>query len=136
MKKTSITLSRLDGYVTLLSVLIFGAVGMAITLSVILLGTAATQTSLTFQQSNQAKSLANACAEEALVIIDNTTLFEGSAGLTLGAGTCSYTVVRLSAENRTIATSGTVGTVIRKINISLDDINPTIHITSWQEVAN
>jgi hypothetical protein len=136
MKKTSITQSRLDGYVTLLSVLIFGAVGMAITLSVILLGTAATQTSLTFQQSNQAKALANACAEDALQTIDTTTGFTGTVNLTLGQGTCTYTVVDLGLSNRTVTASGTVGTVVRKINISLDNINPTIHVTSWQEVAN
>ena len=125
-----------SGFITLISVLIAGAVGVGIVTSLILLGLGSSRTSFALIQSNQAKTLANACAEEALQQIRDSTPFSGTGNLTLGAGTCTYTVTKLTGQNRTITGSGTVGTIIRKISISLDKITPNINITSWQEVAD
>ena len=121
------------GYVTLISVLVVGAVGVAIALSLILLGAGSSRTSFALQQSVQAKGLANACAEEALEQIRESTLFTGSGNLTIGQGTCSYTVTDTGGTNRTVTASGTVGTIIRKVSISITAINPLIVVTSWQE---
>ena len=125
------------GYITLVSVLVVGAVGIAITTSLLLLGVGSSQTSYAYQQSNQAKFLANACAEEALQQIRDSTLFAGSNSLTLGQGTCTYTVINTTptGQERTITASGTVGTIIRKVVIFINKINPTMKVTSWQEVA-
>ncbi len=124
------------GFVTLMSVLVIGAVGIAITTSLILLGIGSSRTSFTVEQSDQAKSLVNACAEEALQQIRDSTSFTGSGNITAGQGSCSYTVTSQGGSNRTIAVSGTVGTVVRKAAISITELNPTIVIGSWQEVAN
>jgi hypothetical protein len=124
------------GYIALITVLVIGAVGLAITISVILLGLGASRTSFALTQSNQAKAFANACAEEALQQIRDAIPYEGTGNLTLGQGSCTYTVTKLTAQNRTITASGTVGTIIRKVSIALDKITPSINITSWQEVAN
>ena len=121
------------GYVTLISTLIVGAVGVAIALSLILLGAGSSRTSFALQQSAQAKGLDNACAEEALEQIRESTPFTGSGNLTLGQGTCSYTVTNTGGTNRTITASGTVGTIIRKISITITAINPLIIVSSWQE---
>lgn len=122
------------GYITLISVLIVGAVGTAIAISLILLGNSSSQNSFVIQQSAQAKGLANACAEEALEQIRESTLFTGTANLTLGQGSCTYTVTNTGGTNRGITTSGTVGTVIRKISITITAINPLIVVSSWQEI--
>lgn len=132
--KTMLNYSRLPGFATLMAVVVMGAVSVTITVSVLLLGIDNSRTSFATVQSNQAKALINACAEDALKTIDNTTGFSGTVNITLGLGTCTYTVVDLGGENRSITASGTVGTIIRKLSITLDDINPTIHLTSWQEV--
>ena len=124
------------GYVALITVLVIGAVGTAIAVSVILLGLGSSRTSFALEQSNQAKALANACAEEALQQIRDSISFSGTGNLTLGQGTCTYTVTNDGAQNRTVTSSGTVGTTIRKVKITLDQINPTINITSWQELAD
>ena len=121
------------GYVTLVSVLVVGAVGTAIALSLILLGNGSSRTSFALQQSAQAKGLANACAEEALEQIRGSTSFTGSGNLTLGQGTCSYTVTNTGGTNRTVTASGTVGTIIRKVSISITAIDPLIVVSSWQE---
>lgn len=124
------------GFITLISVLVIGVVGVALTLSMILLGLASSKTSFAIRQSYQAKALANACAEEALQQIRDSTPFTGTNTLTLGQGTCSYTVTSQGGQNRTITLLGTVGTIIRKATIVISKINPSITVTSWQEVSN
>lgn len=124
------------GYITLLSTLFLVAIGGVVAGSLILLGLNSSRTSFALDQSAQAKALANACAEEALQRIRNLTAYTGSGNLTLGQGSCSYTVTSEGGPNRTITASGTAGTIVRKVKITIDQIDPSINITSWQEVAD
>ncbi|MBI5356237.1 hypothetical protein HZB78_01330 [Candidatus Collierbacteria bacterium] len=124
------------GYIALITVLVTGAVGAAIAVSLLLLGLGFGRTSFSLEQSNQAKALANACGEEALRQIRDSTPFTGTGNLTIGQGTCSYTVTSGGGQNRTITSTGTIGTIVRKIKITIDKISPSINITSWQEVAD
>ena len=126
-----------SGYVTLVSVLVAAAVGITVASSLLLLGLGATRTSYTFGLSNQSKSIANACAEEALQKIRDSAGFSGTGSLNFGSGkSCTYTVAALSGENRTVTTSANVGGVIRKIKIDINKIIPNITFSSWQEVAD
>ncbi|MBI4256960.1 hypothetical protein HY626_02815 [Candidatus Uhrbacteria bacterium] len=124
------------GAVLLLSLLVFTAVGMAIIASLLLFEVVQVETSFAREQSGQAKGLADACAEEALQQISDSTSFSGSGTLTLGEGTCAYTITNLGGSNREIEAVGTVDTIVRKVLISIDTINPSINVTSWQEVAD
>jgi len=124
------------GVLTLMSVLIMGAVGLTVGVSLILLGLADSRTNFALEQSNQAKALANACTEEALQQIRDSAPFTGTSSLILGYGTCSYAVTNTGGTSRKITASGTVGTVIRKNQITISAINPSILISSWQEVAD
>lgn len=127
---------RLPGYITLISVLVVGAVAVSITFSLILLGIGNTKTALSLDQSKQAWGLADACGEEALQQIRDSTPFTGTGNLTLGQGSCIYTVTNQGGQNRTINSTGTIGTIVRKVKIVLDKITPSLNITSWQEVAD
>ena len=124
------------GFITLVTVLVVGVVGLSIATSVILLGVGISKTGIAIQQSHQARALAVACGEEALQQIRNSTDFSGSGNLSLGQGSCSYTVAVGSGEARTITATGTVSTVVRKVNIIISQINPTITVSSWQEVGD
>src|SRR4030042_7046490 len=93
------------GFITLISVLVIGAVGVAIALSLLLLGVGNSRTSFAVEQSNQAKALANACAEEALQQIREFTPFTGSDDFALGQGTCAYTVTTQGGQDRTVIAS-------------------------------
>ncbi|MDP2656076.1 MAG: hypothetical protein Q8P11_00740 [bacterium] len=123
-----------NGFITLISVLVVGAVGVAIAVSLLLLGLGSSRTSFALEQSDQAKALNNACAEEALQQIADSTAYTGSGNLALGHGSCIYTVTSQGGGNRTVTTSGTVGTIVRKSTIIITAVNPSITITSWQEV--
>ena len=122
------------GYVTLISVLVVGAVGVAVTLSIILLGVGSSRTSFALQQSNQAKGLANACAEEGLQQIKDLASYTGSGNLSLEQGTCSYKVTSQGGSNCTVDAAGTVGTIVRKVKVIITDINPLIVVSTWQEI--
>jgi len=123
-------------YVALLTVLIVGAIGISVTISLLLLGLASARTSFSTGQSAEAKSLTNACVEEALEQIRSSSSFASSSTIILDSGSCSYTVINTGGNNRTINASSTVGTLVRKATIYINQINPTINIASWQEVSD
>ena len=127
---------RNGGYITLISTLVVGAVGLSIITTVLLLGLSASRNSFALQQLAQARSLSNSCAEKALEEIRESTSYAGTQTITYGSNYCSYTVVSTGGEGKTITSTGTVGSISNKIEITLSDINPLIIITSWKEVAN
>jgi hypothetical protein len=122
--------NKQQGYVALLSALIITFIGIAVGTSLVLSGLGSSRTSFASEQSNQAKGLANACAEEALQLIRDT----GSGSFSMGQGSCTYTVTSTGGQNRTIVISGTVSGVVRRATIAITQITPTITISSWQEV--
>lgn len=124
------------GYVTLLSVLIVGSIGAALAVSLILLGLGSSRTSFALHESTLAKALSDACAEEALEKIRDVPSFSGNGVLNFGQGICNFTVQSTGGENRTVSVSSTVGSVVRKVKITLDKITPQINIVSWQEIAD
>lgn len=124
-----------NGFITLISVLILGAVGVAIMSSLILLGLGSSRTSFAIEQSLQARGLADACGEEALNTIRGNTVYTGTTSVTLGNGTCSFTVTNTGGTTRSVTALGTVGAIIRHVTIVVATVNP-ITLTSWQEVAN
>ena len=126
---------RQNGYVTLISVLLIGAVGLATAVSLLFIGFNNSKTAFTIEQSNQAKGLANACAEEALKQVSNLISFTGQGNLSLGRGNCIYNVLP-NGNGKIITSSGTVGTVIRKVKITVDATTPKVNVASWQEVAD
>lgn len=125
-----------QGFAAIIAVIIVCAMGLVIASSLLLLGLGSTRSSFSRTQSDQAKGLADACLESALQEIRNNTSYSGTSGLTLGQGSCTFTVAIQSGENRTIIAAGTVGNTVRKVRATLSQINPTITIVSWQEVAD
>ena len=124
-----------DGYVALLAVLIVGGASVAISLALLITGTDAQRAILVVQQSTQARSLATACVEEALQQMHDDTSYAGTGNLTLGQGTCSYTVTNTGGSNRTVDATGTVNGDTRKLKIYATIGASNISITSWQEVS-
>lgn len=123
------------GYVALIAVLVAGAVGLAVALTLLTGGTDSQRATLATQQSVQARNLAKSCVEEALQQMRNNSSYTGTGSLTLGQGTCAYTVTNTGGNNRTINSSGTVQSTIRKIDAYVTITTLSISITSWQEVS-
>lgn len=121
---------------TLLSVLVVGAIGLAVTVSLLLLGLGSARTSFAYEQSGQARALAEACAEDALQQIRDDSAFTGTDTFLLGQGTCIYSVTNTGGQNRTIMSTSTVGTMVRKVKVMLNGVDPEMSVTSWQDVAD
>jgi hypothetical protein len=124
-----------NGYVALIGVLIVGAVGLAIALAVIISGTDSLRSTDSIQNSAKARSLANACTEEALKQIRISTSFEGTGQLSLSNASCSFEVIKETGQERTIQSVGNFNSETRKVEVSIENINPDIIIVYWQEVT-
>jgi hypothetical protein len=122
------------GYITLLGVLIVGAVATTMTVSLLLFGVDATKSALLEQQRVQATALAHTCVEVALGGVRVNPHMTGNGSVALGQGSCTYSVLNTGGQGRAIATEATVGTIVRKVQVTVSAINPRIIITSWQEV--
>ena len=121
------------GYVALILVLIISAISLAIALSILLSGTDAQRSLLVSQQSVQARSLATACAEEAMQQMHDNNAFSGTNSLALATGTCSYTVTVGSGNNRSIDASATVSSATRRLKVQLTIQSSSMSVTSWQD---
>lgn len=123
------------GYVALMAVLIIGAVATAIGLTLLSTGTDSVRLGLTEQQSKQARALALACAEEAMQQIhDNVAFTATNTSVSLGQGSCTYSVGVSGTTLRTVSATGTVGAVIRKIQASVTVGASTITAPNWKDV--
>ncbi len=125
--------TKTPAFVSLLVVILTGAIGVAIVVSVLGLGIGAARDGLAGEQSGKAKELAVACVEHALEYVRSSTAYLGNDNLSLGSGSCTYAVTDLGGESRQVIATGTVGTVVRKLTVVIAAINPTIIISSWQE---
>src|ERR1035437_6187084 len=114
--KTFYIKNKQNGFITMFSVLIFGVVAIAIGSSIILSGIGFSKVGFLIEEESEAKAITNLCAESALQEIRNDTAFVGSNTISIGPDSCTYNVIDNGAENRTITSNGTVGTIVRKIS--------------------
>ena len=121
------------GYIALISVMIIAAIGAATAVSLLLLGLNSSRTSFILEQSNEAKALANACAEIALQNVAYYIPYNGSDTTDFEQGSCTYNVI--TTENSSdITVIGDVNDITRKIKITTDNSTSPISITFWKEV--
>lgn len=124
------------GFILLITILIIGALAAAILSSLLLLGISANQVSLSIQQSEEALSLADACAEYALLKLRESPSYAGNESLDLGPNRCEILPVGgIGNNNRSVCTEGVSGESIRRLEIAVEQILPQTTLYSWQEVA-
>jgi hypothetical protein len=124
-----------SGYIALITVLIVSAAATAIALTMLATGTDAQRSANIQQQSKQARALAVACGQEAAQQIHDNMAFGGTVTTPLGQGSCTYTVTKTSATVRTIAATGTVGNVIKKVQASMTIGAAAVAIGTWSDVV-
>ncbi|MEK7188006.1 MAG: hypothetical protein AAB691_04140 [Patescibacteria group bacterium] len=129
-------IAKEGGYITLVSVLVVGAVTVGVATSLIWLGLGSSRSSFAYQQSATARAMAHLCIEEGLQQIRDVTSFTGNGTSTQSEGSCEYSVTNDGGQSRTVMATGTVGTIVRRARVSVSAITPLITISSWQEVAD
>ncbi|MFZ2192691.1 MAG: hypothetical protein WAV31_00415 [Candidatus Moraniibacteriota bacterium] len=128
--------SAKKGYILLITVLIVSAVGLTISVSLVLLGLGFSSTSFSLEKSANAKYYADACAESALQAIWDTDFVGNGGPLIFPQGNCSYEVINSGGDNREIQALGISGRVTRKTKVIIDQLTPTIRVSAWQDVAD
>ncbi|MFC1656536.1 hypothetical protein ACFL14_01030 [Patescibacteria group bacterium] len=125
------------GYVALVTVMIIGAVGVAVVVAAILGSLASSKSSLLSEQSKQASGLADACSEHALIKLKSDINYIGDEIINLTGGNCQILEIPNPGNtDRIIQTAGTIDNITRKVKINIDQINPDLIISNWQEVED
>jgi hypothetical protein len=125
-----------NGFAVLIGVLIVGAFGAAVVIYLILSGLHSYQNSYILEQSNTAKASTNACAEVALNKIQACSSTVGVGTVQIGNNACEYNIISNGDQSKTILTSSQIGTIVRKLKVTTNQIDPKIVIESWQEVPS
>jgi len=129
--------SRQEGFIALVSVLIIGALVLMLSLGASMRGVGDIGMSIAQQHSARALSLANTCAETALMKLKNTLRYQGNESILIGGESCMiYPILGAGNLNRTVKTSSTVSGYTKKVLVTVSRISPEMHIALWREVPD
>lgn len=126
-----------QGFIALISIIIIGAVILAVTIGLSLRSIGETDMALSGELSNRALALADACAEDALLKLKNDLNYSGNESIIIGGESCDILAIGGSGNfNRTINTQSAVSGYTKKIKVEVPQISPAMEIASWEEVAD
>lgn len=124
------------GYVFLISVLVIGAIAAEMAFSLILLGLAGGQSSLSLSQSAQAYEHAQTCIERAIRDLQADISYDGGTAVPFDDGSCTVLHTGGSGNaDRALCVEGRNGKSVRRFEIALARIHPSVAISSWREVG-
>lgn len=126
------------GFTALISVLIVGALILVISIGAAVRSLNQGQMSTQNELSELVRSLAQACADDAVMKLKTTLTYAGNETITVqGSRTCDILPTEGSGNtNRTIKTQSTVSGYTAKVKVVVAQLRPTAQITSWEEVAD
>ncbi|MEI8230824.1 MAG: hypothetical protein WCG83_06865 [Candidatus Peregrinibacteria bacterium] len=130
----SLSSSR-PGYFFLISVLCLGVMSLAALGYLLLFSLGTLKSSVTLNHSRQAYFITSSCSERVLQNLWNDPSYSGEELLVLYGGQCHiYPIGGSGNEHRSICVEGNVEETIRRFQIVLQRILPSIQVESWQEV--
>lgn len=124
-----------DGYVFLVTVLMIGVIATATAASLMLLAWAAEQNGFLVSQSAQAYEYARTCAERALGKLRFDPGYAGEQTFTFAEGRCEIrSVGGYGNENRTVCVAGYTGDGVRRLQVQVVQLYPTMVVNAWSEI--
>jgi len=133
IKKSKPTKKNLGGFIALITVFIIISIALLLSLGFGLLSISEMDMGFKKTQSSQAYFLANLCAEQALMELKEDINYQGPDTINIDNGNCQI----LQIEGQwIIKTIGNTKNDVKKMRISVSQVNPKIIIDSWQEVAD
>ncbi len=121
------------GFIALITVFIIISIALLISLGFGLLSIGEINMSFKKTQSSQAYFLANLCAEQALMKLKENINYQGNETINIENGSCQ--ILQIDGQ-WIIKTIGNQQNDIKKMIISVSQVNPKMIIDSWQEVAD
>ncbi|MDO8265303.1 MAG: hypothetical protein Q7T34_02955 [Candidatus Parcubacteria bacterium] len=128
-----VELKEQQGFIALITVLIISAVALMIGLDVSLFSIGEANMSSKKIQSSQSYYLANLCAEKALRELRKNSAYQGNENLVFPEGQCSILPIE---GNWIIKVSADSLNQVRKIKITVGQLDPKITIISWIQVSD
>jgi predicted chitinase len=123
----------MKGFIALITIFIILAITLIMGVSFSLLSADESAMALENFQSSKAYFLSNLCAEQALMKLKENSNYSGNETINIENGSCQI----LPIEGQWIVkTTGNFQNQIKKIRISISQVNPGMVIDSWQEVAS
>jgi len=123
---------RRPGAMLLLTVLVMGAVALAIVMSMAMRGIGEMGMAMGEARSQEAFAVSDGCLEEGMLRLALSSSFTGST-LTLGSVQCSITVTPTTGDVRTIAAIATRDRWTRKASVRVDLSGPRLQIVWWKQ---
>jgi len=122
------------GVSMLIMVLLIGSACLALALGSVWLGVGERELSQVWSGGDEARLVAESCVENALERLKIDSAYEGET-LSLGQKSCIITIAKTGQpmSSALIAVFGTSGDYTKKINLSLEVVDESFKITSWQE---
>jgi hypothetical protein len=124
------------GFITILSVVLIGAVAVALTTAVLYMSTNNLVVDREANDSLVARHYAESCGQIALQGLRDNQNFSGTTSYAFLEGGCSAYIENLGGGVANISAMGTSSLAVRKVKISTSALRPDIIISSWQEVAD
>ncbi|MEO6729460.1 MAG: hypothetical protein ABIM99_06080 [Candidatus Dojkabacteria bacterium] len=122
-------------YVTLISVIILGAISILVLTTTIAIDTESIFATDVMDQGKQAKAFADTCAERAIDSLKQNNTYTGTETVNFTSGSCTLGAVSGSGNsNRVFLSTGIFKNATRKVSVTVTTVNPTTVIGSWQEV--
>ena len=126
-------MKRQKGLVALITVLIILVITLVIGIGLSLRGIAGMKMSLQEVQSSESYYLVNLCAEQALMKLKENRGYPGGETINIQEGQCTILPIEGGWKIKLSATSSNQ---VKKMVIVVEEINPRMIISSWEEVAN
>lgn len=124
------------GYIALISILIISAVLTLIVFSASHLSISQLTMALEKNQAKESYYLAQACAEEALMKLKEDVGYRGNEVLNIDGHTCNILNVEgRGNKDRVVKTSSNAYNQVKKIKITIKEVNPLLDFKSWLQVA-
>ncbi len=122
-------------YVTLISVIILGAISILVLTTTLVVDTESIFATDAMDQGKQARFFADSCAERAIDLLKQNNTYAGTQTFTFTSGSCTVGAVSGTGNtNRTFTTTGVFENATRRDTVTVTTVNPTTVIGSWQEV--
>lgn len=128
---------RQPGFVTLLTIIVIGAVTTTIVIGLLLLGTDNLKATQYQIDSAHAAAHTDSCAEKALNSLKGNAAYAGGETVNFTNGSCLILpLIGAGTQTPTIRIEGTVSSVKRRVEISVKQVSPQIKLNYWRELAD
>ena len=124
------------GIIALITILVAGAIILTTGLGMTIRSIIESDTTLDEEMSHQSLVMATNCMEQALLSLADNSAYTGNETIPIGTNTCAIATITANGDTRIVKTSSTVGGYVRRLSVTVSNVNPPLQINSWQEVDN